>query len=202
MGKLILIRHGESEGNRDRRFTISPEAPITELGRRQACEAALRIKERFRPVLVIASSYRRARETGEIIAAQLNLPIETTPRLREQSLGELAGKPYEAVGEDPAFDPMRSWLWRPPGGESHVDVRTRVAPVLDEIARRYADQEVVVVSHGGVMRSLWAHVTGSWEDAPIPPNCGIVLVEHAAGSYRQPVVIAGDRPASFPPVDG
>ena len=95
MGKLIMVRHGESEGNAIRRFTTSGEAKITDLGRRQAHEAAIRIKLKFKPTLVIASTFARARETGRIIADHLGIPIEYEAEFREMSLGDLAGKPYE-----------------------------------------------------------------------------------------------------------
>ena len=195
MGKLIMVRHGESEGNAIRRFTTSGDAKITELGRRQAHEAALRIKLKFQPTLVIASTFARARETGRIIAAELRIPIEYEAEFREQSLGDLAGQPYESVANDPTFDPKRSWVWRAPGGESHEDVLRRVAPVLDRVARQYPDDEIVIVSHGGVMRSVWAHVTGKWENAHVPPNCGIVVIEHESGRYRDPEVVYGESPA-------
>jgi hypothetical protein len=42
------------------------------------------------------------------------------------------------------------------------------------------------------MRAVWAHVTGSWENAHVPPNCGIVVIEHAAGRYRHPEVVHGE----------
>ena len=194
MGKLIMVRHGESEGNAIRRFTISGDAKITELGRRQAHEAALRIKLKFQPTLVIASTFARARETGLIIAGELRIPIEYEAEFREQSLGDLAGQPYESVANDPSFDPKRSWVWRAPGGESHEDVLRRVAPVLDRVARQYPNDEIVIVSHGGVMRSVWAHVTGKWENARVSPNCGIVLIEHESGRYRAPEVMYGESP--------
>jgi len=195
MGKLIMVRHGESEGNAIRRFTTSGEAKITELGRRQAREAAARIKLKFQPTLVIASTFARARETGLIIAAELRLPIEYEAEFREQSLGKLAGQPYESVASDPTFDPKRPWMWRPPAGESHEDVLRRVAPALDRVAERYPEDEIVIVSHGGVMRSVWAHVTGKWENAHVPPNCGIVVIEHEGGRYRHPEVMFGEAPA-------
>jgi broad specificity phosphatase PhoE len=197
MGRLILVRHGESAGNAIRRFTTSPDAPITALGRQQALDAARAIRSRFKPSLVIASPYVRARETAAIIAAELGLAIEIEREFREQSLGELAGRPYDVVREDPNYDPARSWQWRPPGGESHEDVLARTAPALDRVARRYADDELIIVSHGGVMRALWRHVTGRWEDAHIPPNCGIVLIEHESGIYLPPprVVGGGEGPA-------
>ena len=196
MGKLIMVRHGESEGNAIRRFTTSGEAKITDLGRRQALEAAVRIKLKFQPILVIASTFARARETGLIIAAELGIPIEYEQQFREMSLGDLAGKPYDSIANDPTFDPKRSWVWRAPNGESHEDVMKRVGPVLDAVAKKYPDDEIVVVSHGGVMRAVWAHVTGKWEDAHVPPNCGIFVIEHHGGRYRAPEVMFGETPAS------
>ncbi|MGO9606068.1 MAG: histidine phosphatase family protein [Candidatus Binataceae bacterium] len=193
MGKLILVRHGESEGNRIRHFTNSPDAAITELGRRQAYEAALRIKSLFKPTLIFASPYYRARETARIIAEQVGAPIEIEQDFREQSLGQLAGKPYDLVRDDPNFKPDRSWEWRPAGGESQEDVRIRIAPVFDRMAREHGDRELVIVSHGGVMRALWAHVTDRWEGAHIPVNCGIVLVEHDGSRYLLPRIIDGEE---------
>jgi broad specificity phosphatase PhoE len=195
MGKLIMVRHGESEGNAIRRFTTSGEAKITDLGRRQALEAAIRIKLKFQPILVIASTFARARGTGLIIAAELGIPIEYEAEFREQSLGDLAGQPYESIANDPTFDPKRSWVWRAPNGESHEDVLKRVGPVLDRVARKYPDDEIVIVSHGGVMRAVWAHVAGKWENAHVPPNCGIVVIEHRNGRYGEPDVVYGESPA-------
>jgi probable phosphoglycerate mutase len=188
---LILVRHGESAGNRDRIFTTTPAAlPLTESGRLQATEAAVRIGTRFRPKLVIASPYLRARDTAEIIAAGLELPVVIEHSLHERDMGRLRGQPYDAVLRDPAYDPSRHWLWTPPGGESFEDVKRRTSPILDRLARVHQGDEVVVVSHGGVMMALWAHVTGSWEGAAVPPNCGIIVIEHAGGRYNRPRVLA------------
>lgn len=192
--RLILIRHGESVGNRDRLFTTSPDALLTELGRQQARQAAELIARLFKPEMVVASPYARARETGEIIARELGLEVEFEAGLHEQSYGHLAGKAYDLVYEDPSYDPARPWLYRPPGGETREEVRTRVAPVFERIAATY-ERELVVVSHGGVMQALWAHITGRWEEAHLPPNAGIVLVEHLGGRFSPPRVI-GDGNAA------
>jgi broad specificity phosphatase PhoE len=193
MGKLIMVRHGESEGNRDRRFTISPDVPLTELGRSQARNAAERIAMRFRPERIISSPYRRARQTSEIIASELALPVEIVHDLHERDLGALKGESYdllrELVRQDPGYDPKQGWLWRPEGGESYEDVRRRVIVAIEDIRSRYPEHEVVVVSHGGVMLSMWAHVTGQWEDAHLPPNCGIVLIEHESDRMHPPKII-------------
>ena len=186
MGKFILVRHGQSEGNALRRFTSSPDTALTELGRRQAFDAALKIKELFHPTLVIASPYFRARETARIIADVLDLAVEIEVEFREQCLGTFAGESYDTIRTHPEFDPAESWRFRPPDGESHDDVRIRSAPKLDDLARRRASEELVIVSHGGVMRALWAHAAGRWTDAHVPGNCGIVLIEHQGGRYLAP----------------
>lgn len=190
-GRLILVRHGESEGNRDRIFTITPaELALTDLGRVQAADAAVKISTRFAPELVISSPYLRARHTAEIIAASLELPLKIEPNLHEREMGNLKGEPYDAALRHPAYDPARHWLWTPPGGESFDDVKRRVAPVIDRLAREHPGKELVIVSHGGVMLSLWAHVTGSWEGAVVPGNCEVIVIEHAAGRYHPPKVVS------------
>jgi broad specificity phosphatase PhoE len=205
MGKLIMVRHGESEGNRDRRFTISPDVPLTDLGREQARRAALQIAERFRPVKLISSPFRRARQTSEIIAATLGLEIEVVHDLHERDLGVLKGESYDVLREmvkrDPAYDAAQGWLWRPERGESYEDVRRRVVGAIDAIRARHPDDEIVIVSHGGVMLSLWAHVTGQWHGAHLPPNCGIVLIEHENGRFGPPRII-GDEGGSVSEAGG
>jgi broad specificity phosphatase PhoE len=184
MGKLVLVRHGESEGNVTRIFTTTPVTlPLTERGRQQAREAAAVIQTIASPRVVIASPYVRARDTGAIIAEQLQLPFEIREGLHERETGEFAGKPYESILEAEGYDPSQPWTWVPPGGESYEHVRDRVGPILDELVVRYSEEDVVVVSHGGVMVSMWAHMTGRWSDAPVPANCAIVLVEHRQGRY-------------------
>ncbi|HUN59071.1 MAG TPA: histidine phosphatase family protein [Candidatus Binataceae bacterium] len=192
-GRLILVRHGESEGNRDRRFTISSEVELTEKGIQQAHEVAQRIKARFQPELIISSSFRRAWQTSAIIADELNLPIEVVEDIHERDLGTLRGESYDRLRElvklAPDFDPKQGWLWRPEGGESYEDVRLRVTAAFDKLRGRFPEHEVVIVSHGGVMLSMWAHITGKWEGSHLPPNCGIVLVEHDGERFDMPQII-------------
>jgi broad specificity phosphatase PhoE len=192
-GKFIMIRHGESEGNRERRFTISPDVSLTELGRRQAHEAAARIARHFRPQRIISSPYARARQTSEIIAQELKLPVEIVQRLHERDLGVLRGHSYdklrEAVRLDPSYDPANGSAWKPEGGESYHDVQRRVVAAIEDLRARYRESEVVIVSHGGVMLAVWAHIVGQWHGAHLPPNCGIVLVEHDRERMYEPRII-------------
>lgn len=190
MSKLILVRHGESSGNRDRIFATSPhDLPLTELGYRQANEAAKRIGELFRPELIVTSAYLRASETARIMAGVLRLPLELEPELREREIGSHRGRSYDSFLTEADYDPQHPWAWKPQGGESFEDVRARVAPILDRLAELHPDREVVVVSHGGVMTALWAHIAGSWDGAYAPPNCGLVLIEHGPHGYAKPQVV-------------
>jgi broad specificity phosphatase PhoE len=190
MSKLILVRHGESSGNRERIYATSPhDLPLTELGYRQAQQVAHRIAELFRPELVVTSAYHRASETARIIAGALGLPLEVEPNLHEREIGAHRGRPYDSFLTEPDYDPQRPWAWKPEGGESYEDVQARVAPVLDRLAAAHPSKDVIVVSHGGVMLCLWAYAAGSWDDAHAPPNCGMVLIEHGPEGYSQPRVI-------------
>jgi len=186
-GRLILVRHGESEGNRDRRFTLTPHVPLTDLGREQARSTGARIARDFRPARVVASPFLRAQQTAELIAAALGLGVETEPALHERDFGVYVGKPYESVLADPTFDPNRRWEWRPENGESLQEVYNRVVPATERIARDNPGSDVVVVSHGGVMLALTAFFAGTWEGAAVAQNCGIIVVAHTGGSYGPPL---------------
>jgi len=188
-----MVRHGETAANRDHRYAISGDVSITQLGRQQAFQVAQRITKRFKPGRLVSSEFKRALQTSEIISAEIILPIQVVKGLHERDMGCLKGEPFQRLAviieEDSSYDPEHSWLWRPAGGESFEDVRLRVTSVIEELFQRYPTEEIVVVSHGAVMLSLWAHITGSWKNAHHPVNCGIVVIEHENGRFGQPSVV-------------
>ena len=190
VSRFILVRHGESEGNRDRLFTHTPDVPLTGTGREQARAAAALIAGRYQPTRLVASPFLRAWQTAEVLAEVLQLTVETDPAFREQSFGRLAGEPYEALLVDPTYHSTPRWEWRPPGGESLLDVLARVSPAFEQLAQAGDGRDIVLVSHGGVMLALWAYLAGGWEDARMTPNGGIVVVEHHNGTFRPPCSIS------------
>ncbi len=197
MSRLILVRHGESSGNRERIFAVSPhDLPLTELGYAQAQQAAQRIAALFRPELVVTSAYRRASETARIIAGALAVPLAIEADLHEREVGAHRGRSYDSFLTEPDYDPQRPWAWKPQGGESYEEVQARVGPVLDRLALMHQGKDVVVVSHGGVMACLWAYVSGRWDEAHVPPNCGIVLIEHGPNGFSPPRIVAGEMSAA------
>ena len=199
-GRLILVRHGESEGNQVRRFSVTSDIGLTEVGVEQAREAGRRIADRFRPATLVASPFRRAQLTADLIAREIGhrSAIRTEEDLRERSIGELAGEPYDSMRRHPTFEPERFWEWRPPGGESLVDVAARAARVLERLAAEHPQDDVVVVSHGGVMLALCAHVEGGWYRPRVASNCELLLVTHASGGGMRLETIEVDelRPAA------
>jgi broad specificity phosphatase PhoE len=192
MGKLILVRHGESLGNRER-FFAQDDTPLTDLGRSQALEVARKISDRFRPVAIVSSHLVRARQTAAIIAAELGLAFDVVPGLEECDFGVWKGRPYEGfletIRHDPAFDAARPWAWAPEGGESSEQTGRRVIAALEQLRTVYPDDEILVVCHGMMMLALWAHLTGTWERVDVPPNCAVVIIEHAPGRFHSPVLV-------------
>jgi broad specificity phosphatase PhoE len=178
-GRILVVRHGETDANRTECFAASDEIRLTEVGRRQALQVARRLEAEFRPRHLLSSPFARARETSEIIAGVLAMEIEILDGIHERDFGCLKGHPYarmfEMMAGDPAYDCNTPWTWSPPGGESLEDVRRRVVAVLAGVRGRSGD--VVVVCHGAVMQALAAHVSGSWNEVSIPGNCGILVIE-------------------------
>ena len=116
MGRLLMIRHAESEGNRDGIFTATPLVPLTARGEEQARRAARWMRSRHAAARVVSSPYTRARQTADIIAKVLDVPIVIEEDLRERDYGRLAGLAYTTPR--PGYDRERYWTWRPDGGET------------------------------------------------------------------------------------
>jgi broad specificity phosphatase PhoE len=184
-GKIILVRHGETEANRRKCFAESDDIPLTDTGRRQAHELAARLAREFHPQILCSSKFARARETSAIIAGVLGLQPETIPGIHERDFGVLRGHSYdrlaEAMAADPLFDPARSWRWRPAGGESLEDVRNRSIAALGATRARHPGKDIVIVCHGAVIQAICAQIAGEWRESFVPPNCGVVEIEYKAG---------------------
>lgn len=187
-GKVILVRHGETEANRRKCFAESDDIPLTETGRRQAHELAARLAHEFRPQILCSSEFARARETSAIIAGVHGLQPETIPGIHERNFGCLKGHPYdrmvEAMSADPFYDATRSWQWTPAGGESLDDVRRRAIAALGAARARYPGKDIVIVCHGAVIQAICAHIDGKWSESFVPPNCGLVEIEYTPRGWE------------------
>jgi broad specificity phosphatase PhoE len=183
MGRIILVRHGETEANRRGCFAESDEIPLTELGRLQAAEVGTRLAREFRPAMLFSSAFARARETSWIIARSLGLETRILEGIHERDFGCLRGLSYASF--DALYDPVQSWNWRPEAGESLHDVRVRAIAALENVLSQHVDDEVVVVCHGAVIRAVCAHISGDWNEMGVVGNCSIVVIEHGAEGWSQ-----------------
>ena len=197
MSTLLMVRHGESIANLALRYTWHDHEPLTELGHRQARDTGRRLAEQYQPAHLYCSRFRRARQTADGIAAEVGLPVVEIDGIQERCFGELRGKPWADYREVVVALKMEElWHQRAPGGESLVDVAARVAPVVSGLADRHPGEQVIVVSHGGVMAALRAWIAGTQAARPAPPVFQRVRPEGArVGTWK-------DRPTPTKNADG
>lgn len=182
-GRLFLVRHGETDWNREGRLQGGQDIPLNALGREQAAEAARRLRALtpdFAQSGYVASPMQRARETMTILRHELGLPPEdfrTEDRLRELTFGAWEGFTWREVRkaerELAQARERDKWGFVPPGGESYRMLAERIRPVLEGLAA-----DTVMVSHGGVARAVLALVgaVGTAEAAKVDIWQGKILV--------------------------
>lgn len=158
---ITLVRHGQTDWNRERRIQGSTDIALNDTGRADARAAAAVLAE-LRPDAIWASPLARARETAQIIAGELGLADPGVTRgLREREFGDGEGMLVADY-----LDRYGDWHATVPGAETMAQVRDRALDSLERIVRssrrRSAPraESVVVVSHGGVIRALLQYVSG------------------------------------------
>ncbi|MFB6083776.1 MAG: histidine phosphatase family protein [Halorientalis sp.] len=164
MTTVVVLRHGETEWNREGRIQGWAASPLNERGRRQARAAGRHLAASYDLDRVVASDLRRTRETTAHLRSAGEFPEpEFTKGWRERSFGEFQGLTYEQVfGEFPEHRGSTGMLGlesRPEGGESLLEARERVLVAWEDLRDRAGpDEEVLVVTHGGPIYVLLAHV--------------------------------------------
>lgn len=157
MTRLLLVRHGETAFNAEKRFQGHVDAPLHENGRRQA--AALQKRLTDEPIeATIANDLRRATETAEIIMAGGGMEVTVDGRWRELNFGSWEGMTYPEI--QPKF-PQQLAAWEadsvcvtPPNGETLQQLAERVQVALADLRQAYPPEPVLLVAHGGVLQTL------------------------------------------------
>jgi probable phosphoglycerate mutase len=188
--KIILLRHGDTGTRADeKRFIGQTDVPLSDTGRRQA-QYWRRCLAEAPPLRIISSDLRRCLETARIIAADHDRDVTPQAELREILLGEWDGMTFDRVRErwPEAFRQRGMDLarFRPPGGESFLDLQQRVIPVLEAAADR-ADRHMMIVAHAGVNRVILCGLLGMPVENlfRIAQGHGAMnLVDRQAGRYR------------------
>ena len=187
---IFLARHGETEWNRVGRWQGKTDIPLSEVGRSQARDLGERLRDRG-IAEIHTSDLCRARETAEIVATTLGITrVSFDPRLRERGFGCFEGLTREECAARHADAWQRYLADRrvtPPDAEPQADVVARMLEAMTALAVS-ADRSgpVLVVSHGGAIRTFVHTVTGA---APPPlANAALFLA-----TYVHPRFVSVDR---------
>ena len=187
MTTLLLVRHGETDWNRDGRWQGHSDTPLNELGRRQARELAAELDG---VDVVYSSDLARARETAEIIAARLGVPVRLDARLRERSFGAWEGLTTAEI-EERFREAHGRWQsgegFGPDDAESFETFDDRVRSFLDEVLHRHPQETVLVIGHGGSIRVMQAVASGLdyvRDKRLIPSVANCVVARYAARDGR------------------
>ena len=176
---LLFARHGQSEGNAQRVMQGWLDLELSAAGREQAAILARRLAGSGASRLY-SSPLRRARATADAIAERIGLDVEELPDLREYGYGEAQGLTWQTAVDRWGLTAEAWGTGLVPGEEGGQVFRDRVTACFDELIVRHAGDAAIVVSHGGVLGSLVAHVLGlSWRDfVPIAGvNCGLTIFD-------------------------
>ena len=192
MSKLLLVRHGLTDFNSNRRFGGYSDIEMSPVGCRQAESLRDRLAEQ-RIDAVYSSDLKRALNTAEIISAGREIEVITCPELREMNYGYAEGLTFDQISElypDVAELCLNfSLLLKFPGGEGFEEFIERTIKFVDRLKEHALEETVLVVSHNGPLRVLVCHFLGidqqHWEQIRIS-NASLSIVE----TYPQRVVLS------------
>ena len=187
--RLVLVRHGITDWNREGRFQGHLDPPLSDVGRREANLVGARIAAgpELPPVRILSSSLARAAETAAAIGSASAIAVEHDRRLIEIGQGDWEGRTHDEIA---VTDAARYASWRatdalPPGGETIEHTIDRLEAALGEVAD--VAGTVVVVCHGGTIRVLarmLLDLSASRSWALDVDNASVSTVTHVRGRWR------------------
>jgi alpha-ribazole phosphatase len=190
MLELLIVRHGESEGNAAGMFTGHGPSPLTARGLRQAEAVGAALCDP-RPDAVYVSDLPRAVQTAQPLLARAGVEPILAAEIRERDMGIFVGMRFEELqAQHPdgwQAIARRDGEYCPPGGESHRACCERVARFLDGLRARHTQGRVVLVSHGVAIHHMLWHLLGRGgaHTVFVTDNCCVHRIEvHADGRVR------------------
>jgi len=161
MLKFLVIRHGETVSNAEKRFSGHQDVDLTEKGIWQAGRLSNRLKDEHIDI-AFSSDLKRAIHTAKIVIGNRNLPLITEPYFREISFGHWEGLKWEEIDTENEKGGSIDWWKQPdlpiPGGESLYDLKKRITTGLKKVIAEYDKQDkqktIAIVCHGGVSKMI------------------------------------------------
>ena len=183
---VLLIRHGQSRGNAERRFGGHTPTPLSARGHKQA-EATARSLKSESLTVIYSSDLARAMDTARPLSKLTGLPIQGTDAFRERSVGVMEGLTFEDAAqqhpEQYAALLRRDFEHVLTGGESYRQLLDRAWQKLDQIIAQNHGGKIAVFSHTGTICILALHLMGALDSPELKPvwisssNCGITRFE-------------------------
>ncbi len=156
MMKVFVTRHGLTELNKKKKVNGEVDEPLAAEGIEQAKDALSTLPTSI--TNIYTSPLLRARQTAEILNSQLKAVLSVAEELTEIHMGKLAGKSWEEMESGLELKEKHRTVqfnYRPYGGESVEDVKRRVIRFLKTIKGKHGDNEVLIITHGGMIRLLY-----------------------------------------------
>lgn len=192
MCTIYIVRHGQTEWNRRRLVQGHIDIPLNEHGK---SEAALLAKT-FATLefsAAFSSDLMRAKETAEFLVAGKGLNVQIASQFRERSWGVFEGRPFDEIKQRhkeefcevlERFSPDANKLHPELASiETYQNAVERVLPLLVQLSEEHSGKNVLVVSHGGILKGLLMHLAGDEFKNPIVHNTGYVKLNVSAGKF-------------------
>jgi probable phosphoglycerate mutase len=172
--EILIVRHGQTPWNVERRIQGWRDIELNDNGRAQAKALARHLgmqRAEQQPIhAVYSSDLLRAQQTAQAVAQALSLPLKLIEGVRERNYGVLEGIPFDRMQEH-SPEVAKVWAERHPDGvipegETLRQFHQRVTDSLHNVAAQHPGQRVVVVTHGGAMDIIWRQAMGIDLQAP------------------------------------
>ncbi|HYP52996.1 MAG TPA: histidine phosphatase family protein [Pyrinomonadaceae bacterium] len=200
--RVLLVRHGQSQGNAERRFGGHTPTPLSELGRAQA-GATARALSAEGVTAIYSSDLLRAAETAEPLARATGLEVRLTEAFRERGVGLMEGLTFEeaaaAYPEEYAALLRRDFEHVILGGESYRQLLDRAARELDRAVAEQRGGTLAVFSHTGTICILALHLMGALDAPRLRPvwissaNCGVTRFSLQDDGFTRVVAVNDTR---------
>ena len=199
---VVIIRHGQSQGNAEGRFGGHTDTPLSPRGQKQAQATARALaSEKFSAIY--SSDLPRAIETASPLAKLVGVPLETSDALRERSVGVMEGLTFEEAAEQHP-EQYQALLRRDfehvlAGGESYRQTLDRASRQLDEAIEQHKGGRIALFAHTGTICILILHLMGALDAPELKPvwissaNCGITKFELRDDGFVRVLVVNDTR---------
>ena len=200
---IYLARHCKTARNLEGRIQGSVDMPLCAAGRAEAVSMLPHLKS-CRLDRIVSSPYRRARQTAQVFADNLEIPLETHNGLRELHHGDWEGQPFDKLMQE-SGNGFRQWLQDasgidiPGGSETVLEAQTRVVQAVRETAQTYRQDNILIVLHKHIRALLNCHLNGC------PPAAFSAFIDD--GVAPEPITALQlqrilSAPKNHPPVSG